>query len=88
MPSNASDYFQRGSAKKELGDKKGALNDYTESIRLNPNDATCYLNIGELKKELGNRQGGRIDIEKASELYKQRGNIDMYDICVKTLSRF
>ena len=88
VPSNASDYFQRGSAKKELGDKKGALNDYTESIRLNPNDATCYLNIGELKKELGNRQGGRIDIEKASELYKQRGNIDMYDICVKTLSRF
>jgi serine/threonine protein kinase len=88
MPSKARDYFQRGRAKEELGDNKGALNDYIEAIRLTPNDATSYLNMGELKKDLGDRQGGRIDIEKAAELYKQQGEIKMYDICIEILIRF
>ena len=88
IPSDASGYCQRARAKQKLGDKKGAINDYTEAIRLDPNYAQSYLDMGSLKRDLGNRQEGRIDIEKASELYKQQENIKWYDLCIVILSLF
>ena len=39
QPMSADDYFDRGLAKFDLGDKQGAITDYTEAIRLNPHDA-------------------------------------------------
>ena len=40
-----------------LGDKQGAIADYTEVVRLKPDDADAYYNRGIAKSDLGNKQG-------------------------------
>ena len=49
---SADTYFRRGYAKAELGDYKGAIADYTEVIRLQPDMASAHYNRGVVKAEL------------------------------------
>jgi tetratricopeptide (TPR) repeat protein len=41
--------LHRGYAKKRLGDKKGAIADYTKAIELNPQYADAYYSRGNAK---------------------------------------
>ena len=50
------------------GDYKGALQDYTKSIELEPNDAEIYSSRSILKFKLGDKRGGMQDINKVIEL--------------------
>jgi tetratricopeptide (TPR) repeat protein len=67
-PNDSEAFFRRGNAKKELGDKQGALSDYTEAIRLNPYDAESYKNRGDAKNGLGDIQGALSDYNEAIRL--------------------
>jgi len=42
-PNNATDYYRRGLARKDLGDKTGAIRDFTKAISLDPTLAEAYL---------------------------------------------
>jgi tetratricopeptide (TPR) repeat protein len=61
-------------------DNQGAIADYNEAIRLNPNDAVAYYNRGNAKSDLGDNQGAIADYNEAirlnpndAEAYYNRG---------------
>ena len=64
----AEDYYNRGNAKGNLQDYKGAIADYTKAIKLNPNDADAYTNRGLAKKNLGDMDGYNSDMEQYHNL--------------------
>ena len=47
------EYHNKGNAKVNLGDYRGAIQDYSKAIELNPNNANAYYNRGNAKSALG-----------------------------------
>lgn len=46
----AEEYFNRGVAKRNLEDYRGAIQDFTKAIELNPNLCGCLLQSGTCKE--------------------------------------
>ena len=69
---NFDTYYNRGLAKAELQNYKGALADFTKAIEINPNYSNAYKNRGVSKENLGDLSGACADWKKAANL----GNID------------
>ncbi|MFN6157639.1 MAG: tetratricopeptide repeat protein [Dolichospermum sp.] len=74
-------YSNRGVVRNELGDKPGAIDDYNQAIKINPNDADAYYNRGNARKELGDKPGAIDDFNLAikinpnlAQAYYNRGN--------------
>jgi len=61
-------YFNRGNAKRNLGDFEGAIADYDEAIRLDPDGADAYTSRGLAKANLGNLEGAIADFDEAIRL--------------------
>ena len=61
-------YHTRGAAKTALDDHKAAIEDFNESIRLNPKEALYYHDRGLAKKTLGQQEEAKADFAKAKEL--------------------
>ena len=66
-------YFNRGNAKKETGAFDGAILDYNEVIRLNPN-AEAYNNRGHTKQLKSDLNGAIQDFTDAIRLNPQDVN--------------
>ncbi|HWY34625.1 MAG TPA: tetratricopeptide repeat protein, partial [Nitrosopumilaceae archaeon] len=64
---NAEAYYSRAIYKSELNDYLGAILDYDEAIKINPDDADSYLNRGTCKQKTGNVIGACLDWKKAVE---------------------
>jgi tetratricopeptide (TPR) repeat protein/S1-C subfamily serine protease len=58
-------YNNRGIVRSELGDKPGAIDDYTQAIKINPNYALAYNNRGIVRSELGDKPGAIDDYTQA-----------------------
>ena len=65
---SAETYFIRGYEKVRLEDYKGAIADYTQAIRLNPDDAGAYYNRGNAKTDLGQYFAAIADFDIAIRL--------------------
>ena len=76
---SAADYNNRGIAKSDSGDRQGAISDFNQAIRINPNYATAYYNRGVVKSQLGDRQGSLVDFREASRIYQQQGKTADYN---------
>ena len=63
---SAKTYFMWGNTKYHLGDYKGAITDYTQAIRLNPDSANAYYNRGNAKMSLGQHFAAIADYESLS----------------------
>ena len=50
-------FFAQGVDKQNKGDYRGAIADYNEAIRLNPNHVEAYNNRGGVRFKLGDKQG-------------------------------
>ncbi|MGK7873930.1 MAG: tetratricopeptide repeat protein [Xenococcaceae cyanobacterium] len=61
----AKDFFNQGYKKDEQGDYKGAIEDYTQAIRINPNYADAYNNRGLARYQLGEYQAAIEDYTQA-----------------------
>ena len=78
---SAEGYFDRGNSKYDLQDYRGAIQDYSKAIELDPSDAEAYYNRGLAKRKLQDYRGAIQDYSKAIELdpsfanaYNNRGN--------------
>jgi serine/threonine protein kinase len=58
-------YNDRGNAKSDLGDKKGAIEDYTQLIKLKPDSSDVYIYRGIVKSDLGDKKGAIEDYNQA-----------------------
>ena len=61
-------YHTRGAAKVGLGDHNGAIEDFNESIRLNPKKALYYHDRGVAREAIGQQEEAKADFQKAKEL--------------------
>ena len=52
----------------ELGDKQGAIDDYTQAIKINPNYAQAYYGRGFVRNELRDKQGAIDDYNQAIKI--------------------
>ncbi|WP_137666513.1 tetratricopeptide repeat protein, partial [Sphaerospermopsis reniformis] len=57
----------------ELGDKQGAIDDYNQAIKINPNYANAYIGRGNVRDDLGDKQGAIKDFQTAANIYKKEG---------------
>jgi tetratricopeptide (TPR) repeat protein len=60
-PANAIEYVMRGTAKAQLHDNQGAIDDYTQAITLNPRLVLAYNNRGNLRQHFGDIDGAIAD---------------------------
>lgn len=67
-PSPALSYFNRGNARKEMGDLAGALSDYTKAIELDADLPQVYNNRGNTLKAMGDYEAAIKDYDKAIEI--------------------
>lgn len=78
----AEEYFQRGGVKIGSKDYEGALIEFNNGIKLNPNYPKAYNTRGLIKYMLKDFKGAMVDFDKTIELdpeysdaYKNRGMI-------------
>jgi tetratricopeptide (TPR) repeat protein len=64
-PNLALAYYNRGIARYNLGDKQGAIEDYSQAITLHPSLAEAYSNRGNTRASLGDREGAISDYDRA-----------------------
>jgi len=65
---SAEGYFDRGNSKYDLQDYRGAIQDYSKAIELDPSNADAYYNRGNAKRKLQDYRGAIQDYSKAIEL--------------------
>jgi tetratricopeptide (TPR) repeat protein len=65
---NATVLNQQGLAKQNLGDWDGAMADYNQAVRLDPNYSAAYDNRGNVKRQKGDLNGAMADINQAITL--------------------
>ncbi len=58
-------YKERGYAREKMGDKQGAIRDYSKAIKLNPNDVEIYKRRAIVKEEIRSYRGARNDLNCA-----------------------
>ena len=81
LEEDAEKYFDRANKKVFIQDYVGALSDYTQAIRLNPQYDIAYNSRGLLKESIGDLEGALMDYTEAARLgqhssaYSNRGNI-------------
>jgi tetratricopeptide (TPR) repeat protein len=71
-------YYNRGKARTELQNFQGAIADYNQAIKLDPNLPEAYGNRGFLRARLGNKQKGLEDLQQAAKLFLDSGNMAGY----------
>lgn len=80
QPDFASAFINRGNARRAKGDIEGALQDYSDAIRIQP-DADAFMNRGLMCHDQGDLNGALLDFNKAiylnpedSDAFYNRGN--------------
>ena len=73
-PNDSETYYNRGTAKQDLGRFEDAIADYDEAIRLRPDLPEAYYNRGRTKIASGRNTDGKNDLETALELAQKANN--------------
>lgn len=82
---DAEAYYSRGAARHELGDVPAAIKDYTQAIRLNVKSAKAYKNRGLAYIETNSQRDGVGDLQKASKLFFEQGEMGDYQEVQKNI---
>jgi tetratricopeptide (TPR) repeat protein len=76
---NATEYYcQRGYSYENLGDKQGAIQDYTKAIEIDPTCAKALNHRGLIYMTLGDRKTAVEDLRRAAKFYFDRGDLVEY----------
>jgi len=83
----AQQYFDRACEKGKTNDLVGAIKDYDQCIRLNPNHGPAYANRGSARFNSGDREGALEDFNKAVSLMPDNPGVkDLRDQIEKALA--
>jgi tetratricopeptide (TPR) repeat protein/S1-C subfamily serine protease len=80
-------YYNRGIAKFDLGQKAAAIADYDRAIAINPKFAQAYNNRGNAKSDLGQKAAAIQDVRTAAELFRQQGQMDLYQRAIDLIGQ-
>jgi tetratricopeptide (TPR) repeat protein len=84
----AQQYFDRACGKGHASDFAGALKDYDEAIRLNPQHGPAYANRGSIRFNTGDHKGALEDFNKAVSLMPDnKGVKDLRDVVIKAIGQ-
>ncbi|MDJ0536135.1 MAG: tetratricopeptide repeat protein [Xenococcaceae cyanobacterium MO_207.B15] len=72
---SSEDFFNRGLDKHNKGDQRGAIEDYTQAIALNPDDSDAYYTRGNAHYDLKDYQAAIEDYNKAIQINQNWGNL-------------
>ncbi|QNP29178.1 tetratricopeptide repeat protein [Cylindrospermopsis curvispora] len=72
-------YINRGAARRELGDYKGAIDDYTQAIEISPELASVYYERGGARRELGDYKGAIDDYTQAIKIEPESAFLAYYE---------
>lgn len=78
-------YSNRASARIQLKDLDGALNDLNNALRIKPDAAEDYYKRGLLYSVQNKRQDAITDLKKAADLYAKQGRTDDYNNVLSVL---
>jgi len=84
--SNANAYYNPGFTNQRLGDKEGAIKDWSQAIRIDRNYAEAYQSRGFAYADIGDRKRAVKDLCEATKLFFGRGDVANYKI-VKNLGK-
>ena len=85
-PSDVDAYSLRGYIRGYvLGNKQGAIEDYTQAINIDPNYVYAYYNRGIVRSELGHKRGAIRDFQTAANIYKKEGKETDYQDAMKQI---
>lgn len=73
-------YSSRAFMRDSFGDVIGAISDYNEAIKLDPEDAVSYNNLGILEDKMGRRTISQGHYDKADNLLGVSGNERMKEM--------
>ncbi|HEY9806067.1 MAG TPA: tetratricopeptide repeat protein, partial [Candidatus Obscuribacterales bacterium] len=62
---DATAYFHRAATRYEIGDKTGAIADYTQVLQIDPYNDVAYTNRGVARYDLGDSSGAIADFDQA-----------------------
>jgi tetratricopeptide (TPR) repeat protein len=65
---NPHSYLNRGGSRRDLGDHKGAIEDYNKAIQLNPKYIYGYINRAFQRLEIGDKEGANQDFDIAAKI--------------------
>jgi tetratricopeptide (TPR) repeat protein len=74
----AEDYLTRGLEKYNKQDNQGAIADYAQVLRLNPEFALAYNNRGNARRAVGDHQGEIADYDQAIKINQNWGDIGLW----------
>lgn len=72
---SADDLFDQGLTKSRQGDFRGAIDDYTAALQINPNFSLAYNNRGNARSRLKDYQGAINDFTQAIQINRNWGNL-------------
>lgn len=84
-PNRAEFYFERGVARAATADDLGAIEDYIQVINIEPKRAEAYENLGAVSFNTGSKCFAINNLQKAAELYRQKGKQADYQRAVDVI---
>ena len=88
-PKYVAAYIYRGMSKVGIRDNQGALADLNTAISLDPKSGEAYGVRAPIEHDfLKDKQGGMSDIVKASELARDRGDMNDYKAAIKLIEKW